>query len=427
LKHDVESHVVNRIRPRFTAIAIFIALPLSLANASKVLADDLEQMRLAAQQLAGSQLSSGLLDFDFDFASGEENGSGNTDIERSAYIAREAGSTYVLAKYLALSRDTRITPVIQRLITTLGSLSLPVSKSTSQRLLEGARLLSIPIGRYKLQAMLTNLGLLYEPRGRARLLSYEGGYQTAWVGSTALALLAELEYFRATGDNQFAELRSAWLDGLRILHVPGRGFREYPASIDEVAYGNGESWLALASYAAMFPADERARDLLSGYDDYVLEKYSTAPNRQFFSWGMMAATKRLESTSGTKFEAFIATQATHFVDLEVPAAQRSDNSCAFVEGLVAAASVLGRQGSHGDLIEKLISRTNLEMMKNRALQIPSGTTQLDFPSGASFRSPRLGDFAGAYLIASGNLYSRIDITAHCLNALMELHGIPMGR
>jgi hypothetical protein len=417
---------MRRIRSRSVAAAALITAVLSLAGTERAIADEVDQMRLAAHQLAGAQLPSGLLDFDIDFLAGQGGGSGVTDIDRTAFIARQAGAAYSLAKYLTWSKDTGVNGAVQHLIATFGSLSLPVGKLTTQRWLERARLLSTPIGRYELRAILELLGLLYRPTGDGRLLSYEGGYATAWTGSTALALATELEYFAATSDNQFAELRSYWLNGLRTLHVPGRGFREYPGSIEEAAYVNGEAWLALATYAAYFPADEHVRAMLSHYDDYVLGKYSAEPNEQFYSWGTMAAARRLATTSDTKFADFIAAQASHFVDHAVPAVQLLENTCALVEGLAAAATVLAKHDDHRVLLGRLLTRINREMAKNRALQIPTGITQLDFPGG-TFRSPRLAEYAGAYLSGGGNLYVRIDFTAHCLSALMQMQSIAAGR
>ncbi len=418
---------MSRIRLRSVVAATLVAAVLSLAGTARAATNEVDQMRLAVHQLAGAQLPSGLLDFDIDFLAGQGVGSGNTDIERTAFIARQADAAYVLAKYLAWSKDTSVSAVVQRLIATLGSLSLPVGKSTAQRWLESSHVLSTPIGRYKLHAILERLGLLYQPIGHGRLLSYEGGYATAWAGSTALALTAELEYFRATGDNRFAELRSSWVEGLRTLYVPGRGFREYPGSIEEAAYANGETWLALATYAVLFPADETVRALLSQYDDYVMEKYSAEPDLQFYSWGTMAAARRLATTSDSKFAKFIAAQASHFLDQEVPAAKQRDNTCSFVEGLAAAVGVLVKQDGDRALLQKLTTRIDREMTKNRALQIPTGTVQLDYPGGTFFHSMRLAEYAGAYLSGSGDLYARIDVTAHCLSALTEMQSIAAGR
>jgi hypothetical protein len=418
---------MRRISLRAVAAPILVSAVLSLTGPVRAVADEIDQMRLAAHQLAQAQLPSGLLDFDIDFLAGQGVGSGDTDIERSAFITRQADAAYVLAKYLAWSKDTSVSAAVQRLIATLGSLSLPMGKSTTQRWLESTRLLSTPIGRYKLRAILERLGLLYQPTGHGRLLSYEGSYAAAWAGGTALALVAELEYFRATHDDRFTELRASWLEGLRTLHVPGKGIREYPDSIEEQAYANGETWLALATYAALFPADETAGALILRYDDYVMGKYSADPDRQFYSWGTMAAARRFATTSDSKFADFIAAQANRFVDQEFFTAQRSENTCALVEGLAAAAAVLAKQDGDRALLQRLMSRIDREMTKNRTLQIPTGTLQLDYPGGAFFYSTRLAEYAGAYLSGGGNLYVRIDITAHCLNALIEMQNIATGR
>jgi hypothetical protein len=233
--------------------------------------------------------------------------------------------------------------------------------------------------------------------------------------------------FRGTGDNRFAELRSSWLEGLRTLHVAGSGFCEYPGSIEEQAYGNGETWLALATYAALFPADETTRALLLRYDDYVMGKYTAEPDGQFYSLGTMAASQRLATTSVSKFADFIAAQANHFVDQEFPAAQRHENTCALVEGLAAAVAVLAKHEGDRALLQRLTTRIEREMTKNRTLQIQPGTLELAYPGGTFFHSPRLADYAGAYLSGGGNLYARIDVTAHCLSALIEMQRIAMSR
>lgn len=257
---------------------------------------------------------------------------------------------------------------------------------------------------------------------RGKLLGYKDGYTTTWAGSTALALVAELEYVRATGDNRFAQLRTSWLKGLRVLQVPGRGFREYPGSLEEAAYANGEAWLALATYAVLFPADEYVRAMLSQHDDYVLAKYSAEPDLQFFSWGAMAAAQRFAATSDPRFRDFIAAQASHFVDHNFSGTEALENTCAFVEGLASAAAVLAKYDKYQALLLKLMKRIDREMTKNQALQIPIGIVTLEF-HGATFYSMRLPEYAGAYLSGAGNPYARIDITAHCLSALLEIQSV----
>ena len=418
---------MNRIVSRLLFTAMLTGAGYLGASSEKAIADEIEQMRLAAHQLAGAQLPLGLLDFDIDFLLGEGKGSGETDISKTAFITRQAGAAYSLAKYLAWSNDTSLIVPLQNLIATFGALSLPLSKLSAQRWIESTHLLSTPIGRYELLATLGLLGLLYQPKGDGRLLSYERGYAAAWAGGTALALAAELEYFIATGDGRFAELRAGWLKGMQIRHVAGRGFRELPGSIEEANYANGESWLALATYAALFPADESLRILLSDLDDYFLGKYAAEPDLQFYSWGTMAAAQRFAATSDPKFADFIAAQTSHFLDLKFTTAQQSENSCALIEGFAAAASLLSKRGGQAELLQRLNNRIQDEMVKNQALQIPHDAVQLDLGSGAFFRSPRLARYAGAYLSGGGNLYARVDFTGHCLSALVEMQSISAPR
>jgi hypothetical protein len=166
--------------------------------------------------------------------------------------------------------------------------------------------------------------------------------------------------------------------------------------------------------------------MLKNYDDYLLRKYSAEPNEQFYSWGPMAAAQRLTTSSDSKFTDFIAAQASHFVHRQFSSAEARENSCSFVEGLAAAGAVLVRLDEYRELREKLLTRINREMTKNRALQIIMGMTQIDFPGG-TFHSTRLAEYVGAFLSDGGNPYVRIDITAHCLSALVEIRSIAAAR
>jgi hypothetical protein len=163
---------MRRMSSRAAAAAILVTAILSLAGTERVSAD-MNQMRLAAYQLAGAQLSSGLLDFDMDFLVGQGGGSGETDVDRTAFIARQAAAAYALAKYLTWAKDAKVSGAVRHLIATFGPLSLPVGKATSQQWLESTRLLSTPIGRYELHVILELLGLLYRPTGDGRLVCTE--------------------------------------------------------------------------------------------------------------------------------------------------------------------------------------------------------------------------------------------------------------
>ena len=88
--------------------------------------------------------------------------------------------------------------------------------------------------------------------------------------------------------------------------------------------------------------------------------------------------------------------------------------------------MLAKHDGNRALLQKLTTRIDREMSKNRTLQILPGTLQLNYPGGTFFRSTRLAEYAGAYLSGGANLYARIDITAHCLSALVEMQSIVAG-
>jgi len=68
-------------------------------------------------------------------------------------------------------------------------------------------------------------------------------------------------------------------------------------------------------------------------------------------------------------------------------------------------------------LEEVVARLNEEMEKNRALQIPPNGGRMVFGDGVQLISPRLRDFAGAFLVGRFRAYTRVDETAHCVSAM----------
>src|ERR1700730_2033268 len=177
-------------RPVF--IAVMAAVVLAGVTPAPAQVSDHERLRRAVDYLLASQLPSGLFRYDFDFLA-DRSGEGDD-------IVRQAGAGYILAEYYLHVRDRRVRLAIEATLKTLAGLSLPIGKNSMQSALEQARLLSLPIGRYKLQAGLDRMGLLYQPRGDSKVISPDGKYTRAYAGATAVALLAELQYYQATTD-----------------------------------------------------------------------------------------------------------------------------------------------------------------------------------------------------------------------------------
>jgi hypothetical protein len=280
--------------------------------------------------------------------------------------------------------------------------------------------LSLPAARWKLNHVLDWLGLLYKPAGAGRVVSPDGKYGTALTGATGVALLAELAYSRASGDHQFANLRSAWLDGLISLRIPGGGFRQTPDSIDQDDYSNGEAWLALTAYCEHYRADHRC-GMLADLDQALMARYSARPTAQFYHWGAMSASQRFKTTGDTRFLAFMKQQGKFLVDRYPAQPQAPENRCASMEGVAAALAVLGQVGAeYAVQAGRMRSWLSNEADKLPKLQIQERQNRLLLAGDAVLTAPRLAAFRGGFLIGLYTPTVQIDAAAHCMAAMIMI-------
>lgn len=374
-------------------------------------------MRLIAQSWLETQASDGFLPYGFDFLTDRAT----DDPTSGGYIIRQAGAFYAWAEYYRYSRDDRFQEPLRRGIAALAQRSLIVGKSRAQEWLEETRILSLPIGRWKLSAALEKLGLLYQPAGTGKLVSADGQYSSAWTGATALALLAELAYWRTSGDNRFADLRSSWRDGLLTVRIPGAGFRELPTSIDESDYYDGEAWLALAVYADLHRNDERVRRALAEVDRALMQRYAEHPSNAFYSWGAMTVAQRWRTTGDSRFLSFLKQQAEIFVDRFERQLGKDNNNCAAMEGLAATLGVLAKSGEENSpLTQRIRALLSNEVIKLPRLQIQPGQNQLALGGQASLSAPRLAQFRGGFLSGLFAPLTRVDAAQHCLSAMTTI-------
>jgi hypothetical protein len=406
--------------PVVRAIVLLLVQAAVTVAGGRAAADDLAAQRAAAHQLVRGQLPSGLLDYDMDFLAGTGFGSGKNRREKAAFIARQASAAYGLAKYFEQTKDDHVREPLARLIAALGDLSLPIAKSAKQRLVESTGLLALPVFRARLRDMLGDYGLLYSRSGEGAVVAYEQGYGTAWAGTTAMALMAELHYFRASGDPRFAALRGRWRRGLDALRLPGHGFREFPDSLDEGSYANGEAWLALALFVDTLPGGAVSADEMRSIDDYMIATYSGKDDVAFFHWGAMATARRFLTSKDGKFVGFAEVQAQAALG-SAPPQDTPHNTCPLVEGLAASAATLAQGGRRDSALHRALrTRIRAEMDKNNALQIRPGADRLGAGENGYLFAPQLGDYAGAYLFGRHTPTVRVDMTHHCISAIAEM-------
>lgn len=409
---------MDGLRPQHVVFCVLFALllPARGESATSTSDDYSVPIRLAVNHWLAVQKPSGFLPYGFDFLADWES---EANAMSGANLTRQASAAAVLADYYSQTGDPRARPAIQKLLAAFGRHSLPISKSRIQALIEKTRLLSAPVGRYKLQAALQRFGLLYEDSGPGKVLSPTADYGKSHTGATALALLTELRYARATGDNSFAHLRRAWLDGLAELWIPGEGFRQFPTSIDTTPYYDGEAWLALAEYHRAFPQDQRVGEFLATVDAALMKKYGAEFSINFFHWGTMAAAARYADSKNPKFLAFVKAQTRAFLDRKKDK-DDDDNDCASVEGLADALGALLSAGEGGsELAGRASAWVQKEMDKARQLQIQPKQREIVF-SNARIFAPRMQQYVGCFRAGKYAATTQVDLTGHCVSAMVKL-------
>jgi hypothetical protein len=341
------------------------------------------------------------------------------DFVSPANLIRQASSSAALANYFDYTRDPKARDRIQRTLSAFGKLSLPIGKRRLQQVIEAMHIFSSPVGRWRLRSALGRFGLLYQPSGNGKVVSPDGNYDKALAGTVSLALLTEIVYAHASGDQSFAGLRAAWRDGLLSLRIPGGGFRQDPSSLDDSDYYNGEAWLALAVYGDMNRDDLRTTDALSDLDDALIHRYSEKPSVNLLGWGGMAAAQRYKTTNDPKFLAYLRQLADAFVARYQRGFAANANNCAAMEGIGAIIAVLKQAGENDtDRVRVLRAWLSNEVAKLDRLQIQPGQQGLALGGEAYLRAPRMAEYWGGFLAGIYDPLTRVDASGHCLSAMV---------
>jgi hypothetical protein len=373
-------------------------------------------MRLTVDGWVASSQAADFIPYGFNFLADKAI---EPDLVSPSNLIRQASSSAALANYFDYTGDPKTRDRLQRTLSAFGRLSLPIGKRRLQQLVEATHILAVPAGRWRLKSALGRFGLLYQTSGDGKVVSPDGSYEKALAGTVALALLTEVVYSHASGDQSFAGLRAAWRDGLLSLRIPGGGFRQDPSSIDDSDYYNGEAWLALAVYGDMNKDDFRSTKALSDLDDALIRRYSEKPSVNFLGWGAMAAAQRYKTTNDPKFLVYLRQLGDAFVARYQRGFAADANNCAAMEGIGAIAAVLKQSGENDtDRARALRAWLSNEVAKLDRLQIQPGQQGLVLGGEAYLRAPRMAEYSGGFLAGIYDPLTRVDAAGHCLSAMV---------
>ena len=398
-------------------LTLLACLGAAQANTESRLSNQ-ERIALAAGYFHRSQLPSGLFPYDLNFATGVAADMSDMD---GMNIVRQAAAGFALSEYYAAHPSRDIHNTLSRLLSALANRSLPISRGTIQSALEEVGLYNRWQLWHHAREPLNAMGLLYSTEGPGELVSANGTYERAWPGATALALLAELNYSATSGDNQFADMRHRWAEGLAALHVPDRGIREAPHYVSESPLVNGETWLALAMYAHRHPEIKGTHNILSELETYVLKRYTDKPVVLFYHWGAMAAAERARITGERRFTDFLTEQTALFLGATENEVPSHENRCWRVEGLASFLLALANVRIDAQQIaERVRERIHRTMGLALNLQLRPSQKIIELSDGTRVSSGKISEAAGAFLTSSDSAAIRVDITGHCLSALLRM-------
>ena len=295
--------------------------------------------------------------------------------------------------------------------------SVPIGKGYIQRVFETTGLYNRWQIWRPLREPLYQSGLLFTTEGPGKLITIHQDYERALPGATALSLFAALKYRKVTGDKRFDADIHSWKDGLLALMVDGRGVREAPHYLSESPYVNGQTWLAFAEYRSSFPEDPEITTILADFEPYLFQRYQQQPDRLFYSWGMMGLKVRLDTSGDPRYTDFAVAMSEWLFATEERLPSPGLNSCATIEGIATFVNLMNEQKLESHVLTQTANRyVAREMEFNRQLQI---NEQLAGSlAGLQAHPKEATRFHGAFILSQEYPLMEVDLTAHCLNALL---------
>ena len=375
---------------------------------------DRTRLNSAAAHLSRNQLPSGLFPYDYDFSSGE-----STPMEgiSGVNLVRQSGAVFSLSKYFEISKDSTAGETIRLFLEAASNQSIPIAKGRRQQSWEKKGYYN---HRYLWGFMRLPLywsGMLFQETGEARLVSVDEDYKRAFPGATALSLVSALTYREVTGNQQFDSMLAQWIAGLSTLLVDDRGSRQAPHYLSESDYVNAQTWLALADYHRSFPENTAVLATMLRLEKYLFARYSESPSIKFYSWGLMATSVRQQTTGDTRYVEFARTLTDWLLSQPREQTIPDTTQCARIEGLATFVNMMAPlDGESNQLVKSAGEVIAKDLAQIRPLQITASLARL--PNVHKNADKVLDKFRGGFIYSAEEPLMIVDLTGHCLHALL---------
>ena len=231
----------------------------------------------------------------------------------------------------------------------------------------------------------------------------------AEIAATAFALITEISYWNYTSDTSFSEQREQWKQAL-IYHA--RQALKTPSQKNPfMTY----IWQALSVYAQTNPSDKEISELLPQIDMYFLTLPRYMKDVEDYTWDMIAANLRFQTTQQMSFANFAARQTTKLLEDMYAQHDTTINSCSLSLGLVEASLVLtGKAGDFARIEQTALGRSQLEYYSSLKYIILPNQAWIALGPGRTLHSQDFKRFAGASIFGMHMPRTNIGLIEMCL-------------
>ncbi|MBR4126021.1 MAG: hypothetical protein IKR09_00400 [Alphaproteobacteria bacterium] len=352
----------------------------------------LDYLTLSAHFLLNQQQPNGFFKYEYDFITGKYTNWDN--------IIHQTRTGYTLMRYyIFLMRNNIDSPLASTILSSVSNALEGYSASSVRHNSMPGKLISF---YYDNNGISVPDAPKQSAKNKIERLEAE-------IAATAFALITELYYWSHTSDTSFIEIQKQWCDAL-VYHAQ-QALKTPEQRNPFMTY----IWQALSIYAQIDPTDWKINELLPKIDAYFLTQPRYMDNIDDYTWDMIAANQRYQTTQQLSFANFAAKQTAKVLEDMYAQHDTTVNSCALSLGLVEASLILtGKTGDYARIEQTALGRSQLEYYSSLKYTILPNQAWIALGPGRTLHSQDFKRFAGASVFGMHKPQTNIALVGMCL-------------
>lgn len=352
----------------------------------------LDYLALSAHFLINQQQSDGFFKYEYDFITGNYTHWDN--------VIHQTRAGYTLMQYYTFLVRNNIDSQLAAIVL-----------SSATKALRGYAAASVVHNSMpgKLVSFYYNKNGLSSPERQKNSSAHKIQRLEAEIAATAFAFITEISYWSFTSDTTFTEAREQWKTAL--LYHARQALKTPIQQNPFMPY----IWQAFAVYTQIDLSDKEINQILPQIDAYFLNSPRYMKNVEDYTWDMIAANQRFQTTQQLSFANFVARQTTKILENMYAQHDTTINSCSLSLGLVEASFVLtGKSGDYTRIEQTALGRSQLEYYSSLKYTILPNQAWIALGPGRTLHSQDFKRFAGASIFGMHMPRTNINLIETCL-------------